>query len=297
MDYLRAELKEPVRFETAGEFISESSWTHAERTIYNYELVIGVNETVYIREEERDYEIGPGEILLLLPGRRHGGYAVSRPGVKFYWIHFHFAEEPVFLSEKDMKEAADLICSRPQRSWSVHELFLPQYIRFENWDRINILVNQILHVANSNYFTHQSLNYLLTSLLIEISESTLGRYTLKGGGAKGDVHFNKIAEWTRIHAAEPLTVSDIARRFNYNKDYLCRLFKQHTSLSPLEFIHFVRIGKAKELLSRTALPVSEIAMEAGYADDKYFMRLFKKQVNMTPSQFRNAYHKTFMNNT
>ncbi len=99
-----------------------------------------------------------------------------------------------------------------------------------------------------------------------------------------------------LDASEPLTVAIIAEKFNYNKDYLARLFKQHTSMGPLEYIHSVRVNKAKELLTRTALNVREIATETGFTDDKYFMHLFRKYENMTPTQYRNAYHKTFMNN-
>jgi len=296
MEFLKVNLNEPVRFDSAGEFLSESNWTHAQRSIPDYELIIGVNETVYMREEEQSFEVGPGDILLLSPGRRHGGYQASKPGVKFYWIHFYFPDEPATLSDEEMKLEAEQISMRPERSFSVQDLYLPRYMRIEQWDRINILVNQILHVANSNYWTHQSLNYLLTSLLVEISENVLNRLTFKGTGPKGDVNFNKILEWTKIHAAEALTVAEIAEKFNYNKDYLSRLFKQNTSAGPLEFIHMVRIAKAKELLSRTALPVKDIATEVGFTDEKYFMRMFKKHVNMTPSQFRNAYHRTFMNN-
>lgn len=296
MEFLKVSLNDPVRFDTAGEFLSESNWTHAKRSIPDYELIIGVNETVYMREEEQSFEVGPGDILLLNPGRRHGGYQASKPGVKFYWIHFHFEVPSAVLTDEEMRLEAEHISSHTERSWSVQDLYLPRYMRIEQWDRINILVNQILHVANSNYWTKQSLDYLLTSLLIEISESVLNSLTFKGNAPKGDVNFNKILEWTRIHSAEALTVAEIAKRFNYNKDYLSRLFKQNTSAGPLEFIHMVRIGKAKELLSRTAIPVKEIASEVGYSDEKYFMRMFKKHANMTPSQFRNAYHRTFMNN-
>ncbi|MBJ8193569.1 AraC family transcriptional regulator, partial [Bacillus cereus] len=44
------------------------------------------------------------------------------------------------------------------------------------------------------------------------------------------------------------------------------------------------------------MSIKQVAEEAGYTDEKYFMRLFKKRAHMTPSQYRNAYHKTFMNN-
>lgn len=286
----------PVHFVAAGEFLSESPWMHVNRVIGNYELIICVNESVFIREENKDFEVGPGEALLLMPGRTHVGYKESRPGVKFYWFHFELTSEEKLLNEEEMRQEAEQILSRPQRLWTVHDLYLPQFARLQHGERINILANQILHVANSGYLTYSSVNYLLTSLLIELSEHTLHPFTGKQSGTKGDVTFVKIAEWTRIHACEPLTVTIIADKFNYNKDYLSRLFKQHTAMGPLEYIHNIRINKAKELLTRTALSMKEIAAETGFSDDKYFLRLFRKYENMTPTEYRNAYHKTFMNN-
>ncbi|MNO42101.1 HTH-type transcriptional activator Btr [compost metagenome] len=296
MTYLKINADVPVHFTAAGEFISETPWKHVERAMGNYELIIGVNETIYLSEENKSFEVGPDEALLLMPNRTHVGYRESRPGVKFYWFHFELTHEGVLLSEEEMKPEAEEIFSRTQRLWSVHDLYLPQFIKIEHSDRIHILANQILHVANSGYLTYSSVNYLLTSLLIELSEYALQPFASKLIRAQQDVTFVKITEWTRIHASEPLTVAIIAEKFNYNKDYLARLFKQHTSMGPLEYIHSVRISKAKELLTRTALSVREIAIETGFTDDKYFMRLFRKYENMTPTQYRNAYHKTFMNN-
>ncbi|MEK3738494.1 MULTISPECIES: helix-turn-helix transcriptional regulator [Paenibacillus] len=296
MTYLKINADVPVHFTAAGEFISETPWKHVERVMGNYELIIGVNETVYLSEENKQFEVGPDEALLLMPNRTHVGYRESRPGVKFYWFHFELTNEGLLLSEEEMKPEAEKIFSRTQRLWSVHDLYLPQIIKIEHSDRIHILANQILHVANSGYLTYSSVNYLLTSLLIELSEHALQPFASKLIRAQQDVTFVKITEWTRIHASEPLTVAIIADKFNYNKDYLARLFKQHTSMGPLEYIHSVRVTKAKELLTRTALSVREIATETGFTDDKYFMRLFRKYENMTPTQYRNAYHKTFMNN-
>ncbi|WP_426452734.1 AraC family transcriptional regulator [Paenibacillus sp. S-38] len=62
----------------------------------------------------------------------------------------------------------------------------------------------------------------------------------------------------------------------------------------LLMLNFFR-GLPKEL-EEAALSVKEVAAETGYPDDKYFMRLFRHHTNMTPTQYRNAYHKTFMNN-
>ncbi|WP_179031225.1 helix-turn-helix transcriptional regulator [Paenibacillus kribbensis] len=296
MTYLKVNVDAPVQLISAGEFISEVSWKHMSRSIENFELILGVHEKVYIREEQEHFEIEEGDMVLLYPGCTHGGYRESLPGVKFYWFHFDVPATPNVLSNEEMKQEIHTMEGLLQRHGVVRDIYLPQCVRAGNGDRIHIIVNQILHVANSHYLTHHSANYLFTSLLIEISELALGRLINSPVSPQGNVSFNKIIEWTRIHAEEPLTVTDIARKFNYNKDYISRLFKQNTGMRPLEFIHSIRINKAKELISRTDMSIRQVAEEAGYTDEKYFMRLFKKRVHMTPSQYRNAYHKTFMNN-
>ncbi|PZD97352.1 AraC family transcriptional regulator [Paenibacillus sambharensis] len=295
MTCVKVNVDRPVHFLAAGEFFSDTGWTHSSRTMNNYELIIGVEGTVYMEEGGERFEVGPGDILMLMPGRVHGGYQPSKPGVRFYWLHMEFESGAVLIDEEELKQDMEGINGHANRAWSVRELYVPQFMKDGLQDRMSVIIKQILHVANAGYYTYQSVNYLLTSLLIEVSETLLGRVTRRGD-LKGDVHFSKIAEWTRIHATEAITVADIAARFNYNRDYLTRLFKQHIGKGPLDYIQTVRIEKAKELLSRTSHTVKEIAAMCGFQDDKYFMRLFRLQVNMTPSQFRNAYHKTFMNN-
>ena len=50
-----------------------------------------------------------------------------------------------------------------------------------------------------------------------------------------------------------------------------------------------RIDRARELLSSTASSVADIAREVGYADPKYFMRVFKRRTGLTPGQYRDAF--------
>lgn len=63
-----------------------------------------------------------------------------------------------------------------------------------------------------------------------------------------------------------------------------------------EYIHITRLRKATDLLSSSNLSIKEIANEVGFQDEKYFMRVFKKYKKMTPSEFRNAYYRTHLNN-
>lgn len=57
----------------------------------------------------------------------------------------------------------------------------------------------------------------------------------------------------------------------------------------------MKIVKAKEMLSLSEKNVKEISYLLGFKDEKYFMKLFKRYENLTPSEYRQAYHKTHLN--
>ncbi len=57
-----------------------------------------------------------------------------------------------------------------------------------------------------------------------------------------------------------------------------------------EYINLQKINKAKDLLTRTDKNIKRIAYDVGIQDEKYFMRLFKKYMGLTPTDFRKAYY-------
>ncbi|WP_226000390.1 AraC family ligand binding domain-containing protein [Paenibacillus sp. BJ-4] len=189
MTYLKVNVDAPLQFISAGEFISEVPWKHMNRSIENFELILGVHEKVYIREDQEHFEIGEGDIVLLYPGRTHGGYRESLPGVKFYWFHFDVPATSNVLSNEEMKQEIQAMEGLLQRHGMVRDIYLPQCVQVDNGDRIQIIVNQILHVANSHYLTYHSANYLLTLLLIEISELALGRLINSPVSPQGECEF------------------------------------------------------------------------------------------------------------
>ena len=71
--------------------------------------------------------------------------------------------------------------------------------------------------------------------------------------------------------------------------------KKATGKTLTEHITERRIERAKELLRATGKTVQEIAYESGFLDEKYFMRVFKKHLDVTPTVFRNTYTKQKMN--
>ena len=60
-------------------------------------------------------------------------------------------------------------------------------------------------------------------------------------------------------------------------------------MSPLEYVHTLRLEEAKQMLERSERPIEEVAYEVGYEDAGFFSRLFKRQVGLTPSTYRKKF--------
>jgi two-component system response regulator YesN len=84
----------------------------------------------------------------------------------------------------------------------------------------------------------------------------------------------------------PISVDSIADEVGLNRCYAGRLFKQYNNLSMVDYINHVRINKAVELLNQTDMKVFEIAEKVGFNNTHYFIKIFKKLMDMTPGQYK-----------
>ncbi|QYR23906.1 AraC family transcriptional regulator [Paenibacillus sp. sptzw28] len=295
MTFLKTSIKKPVEFISCGHFMSDAPWRHANRSIDSFEIIIGVHKCLYIEQNLRQYEVKPGDVLLLLPGSAHNGYKECEEGVSFFWFHFLTNEHYELLDEGCLDdELSDL--NKPDFVKFCSNVYLPILSKPAAIEKVNILFQQLQHVANANYYSRQAAHYIATSLLIELSEQMISDHQKSPEKPQGERNIAAIIEWIRIHALEDLQVSMIAEKFNYNKDYLSRFFKKRTGYNLQEYIHLIKVSKAKDLLTRSSRSIKSISEKIGIHDDKYFMRLFKTYENMTPTEYRKAFYKNHTNN-
>ncbi len=73
---------------------------------------------------------------------------------------------------------------------------------------------------------------------------------------------------------------------NLSPNHFSTIFSQETGRTFVEYLTYVRMEKAKELLRNTNRKTSDIAFEAGYRDAHYFSYLFKKTQACTPREYR-----------
>ncbi|MCC5805847.1 MAG: helix-turn-helix transcriptional regulator [Opitutales bacterium] len=87
------------------------------------------------------------------------------------------------------------------------------------------------------------------------------------------------------------SVRELARAASVSPDHYGRLFRAINGCAPREWIQRARLQRASQLLRETALSISEIASETGYADVFQFSRLFKRRMGMPPGRWRDGDRK------
>ena len=83
-----------------------------------------------------------------------------------------------------------------------------------------------------------------------------------------------------------ITLDETAEHVHLHPSYFSTLFKQSTGSSFKEYLNMVRIEESKRLLANTDFSIIDIAIAAGFEDQSYFSKVFKKYTGITPKQYR-----------
>lgn len=86
--------------------------------------------------------------------------------------------------------------------------------------------------------------------------------------------------------AKELVLDEISKELQISPYYFSKLFKKRTGSNFIEYVTSVRIEKAKELLRNSDKSMKEICREVGYSDANYFSRTFKKNVGVSPTEYK-----------
>lgn len=105
-------------------------------------------------------------------------------------------------------------------------------------------------------------------------------------GTLSDYYLKAAFSYIAHNYMNPISVESIARQCNIHRNRLLKIFKDHTGMSPREYLITYRMSKAAQLLVTTQLPVSEIGTAAGYPNQLHFSRAFKHVYGMPPRQYR-----------
>lgn len=250
-----------IQYISSGLFKTEMEWIHPERIIDSHEIIFVSEGTVYITEEDTEYELHKNDMLFLEAGKKHFGHKETNEPVSFYW--FHFMTEDI---------------SNLPKNISINEPF-----------SLITMLSQLLHITNTPGYSKYCGDMICGLLLQEFL--FLNRISPN----KTEKLAVQIKEWVRINADRNISVKDVAEYFQYNESHINRIFKIAYGTSIKQYIIDIRLNKAKILLQTSLYNIKQIAYIMGYENENLFVKFFEYHIKMTPTEYRQIYINTHTN--
>ena len=292
MRYFVSNTSLPLKYVSSGNLLSKDGFVHPRRILDTYVLLLVKEGTLCITQSDVNYEVLPNQYIFLAAGEEHAGFRASSGRLSYLWVHFSLPE-PAAVSWEEALLFEEL--QRAKEMTSGNNLYvMPEYGEISFIRKVSLLFNQLLDLSrNEKMYTKYIADYALSSLVMEISQEFFDAQNKSTQNIPPCVA--KVMEWIRANYYQQLTVSTIAGEFGYNADYLSTLFKKSARISLVQFINKTRIDISKSLIVTYDITVKETAYSCGFADEKYYMKTFKKLENMTPSEYKKAFTKKMIN--
>lgn len=258
-------IKVNISYLSSGLFITKEDWIHPTRQIDSYEIIYMLEGEVFIQEENVQYTLSKGDILILYPNRKHFGFMTSTNKTSFYWTHF-------VTSDFDSLELKN------------------QHLSYSDNFQLTGMFKQLLHIAHTSYYQSYSTELMLLLIISEIA------VLQKENQNKSRKLLKDIIEWVRINNNEKITVNDVADNFKYNPDYLSTLFKKTFGMGLKQYINNERMKNIKNLLLTSNYSIKQLAAMLGYESENQLIHYFKYHESISPTKYRNMYYNTHLNN-
>jgi AraC-like DNA-binding protein len=157
----------------------------------------------------------------------------------------------------------------------------------ENDGVLEALVDSIVNEYESDEWMNMlAVQSNILFLLIQVARRLNLNDKVPPKPSENTLSFYHILEYIDAHCAEPLEVNELAKQCNMSYSHFARLFRENYGRSCKEYIQYIRMNKAQDLLFNSEFDLDYIAQETGFYDCSHFIRQYKKWRGITPKQER-----------
>lgn len=251
---------------------------------YYTEIIYMLEGTAMAECDDKSYIVEPGQLILFHPKAIHAIYSTNNEPVRYIVIKFD-ANTLSVTNSYTPKLSLVLASARNDDCAAIHfsENILSRFHVKE------IMMDCVREIKEQDYGydikIHSHLCNLMVYLLRLWRES--GFQIDKPLIADSDeLSLNNITEYIDQHSDELLRIEDLAKQCGMSYSYFAKNFKLLYGKSCKEYIEFIKICKADDMLLFTDQNLDYISQETGFTDCSHFIKTYKKLKGITPKQRR-----------
>ncbi len=268
-----------------GHMQLEAGWVEPRRLIYDHEVILVHSGAFEIEIDGTAHTCTDNSYLIIPPGRWHTTNCL-RPGKRYYahfdWEHWPIPDETPVMTfypaapRREFFRPAPKVVPAGILSGSIHA---PAQV-YALMDRLELML------GGPHPHEHCAARGVLLELLIRLLDPRPD--PVRTGHHREELAYRVRMTLDRLISTprEDSAVCAELGRMGYSYEHLARVFRQQYGVSPVGYLHGMRIERAKTLLRHSDLKVAAVAGKVGYQDTVYFSRLFKRHTGTTPARFR-----------
>ena len=218
--------------------------------------------TLLIGQEKQ--EVHAGEAFLI-PADQVAAYEASRQDPWTYsWAGFLGTGGDSFVRQLSLLRKGSFV---------IHDLDTGKYAR---------LIREGALLCGTGIANYYKANSLLLSLFSELAKDLSGRVAVTEKITLAD----EIRYYLQMKYSEPVTMNETARHFGIHPNYLTRIFRERYGITPKQFLVQIKMTKACQMLKKTDMTIGLIAQTLGFEDQLAFSKSFRKNMGVSPSEYR-----------
>lgn len=281
-----------------GYSVCRENWGILNRTLSENELIVVFKGTLYCDIGDEKHVLTEGGTCII-PKDTCASHYTTGGRCSFYYAHF--TGDLQLLPEDRLQEATSML-DKARDTENPDYLFLPA-----GWEHKQTRLLLCSGMKCSHYM--EEIESIFAKALIERDRKNTGRlllinfylyhilillcryytYTFFETTAADTSQKKLVQDALRYideHYTGQIDIVELSRFVGVSQQYLSKLFRTETGLSPVKYINALRIKKAKELISGTRLNISEVAFQVGFDNLYYFSRVFKQYEGISPSTYK-----------
>ena len=254
-----------VQYITGGYFKADNKWNATEKLKVNkfYYVTDGEFELII---DNKTHTVKKGQLVLIPADLKHSYKLTEKENMKKHWCHFEAfsGTESLFNVIK-----SDLIIDIGINK-ELTGLFKKLYKYEKNPDEL------------SNFSARATLMLIIGIYLTNCK-------SISSVNSTENSDLSSVINYMKENINGNITVSQLAQFTHLHPNYFIRMFKQYFGFSPIKYFNNMKVNTAKEYLQQGNNSIEEISKILGFSDLYSFSKFFKKNVGISPSQFRSSY--------